>query len=153
MTASRGEGWLLHLNGGLRAAVGIREMLFVLPKEPIAYKVPRAPVHAGRVILWQEQPVPLIDLYVYLRGTQPLASQMMIGVVACAAGAEANPVTRFGALILSRPPERIEVADEQACGLPKEPVAWRSIAASCFRHPVHGAVPILDLASLLTPCN
>jgi hypothetical protein len=76
----------------------------------------------------------------------------MLGIVACAAEGDSQSPTRFGALRMTRPPERIQVSDQLACDLPRESEsAWRSISASCFRHPLHGAVPILDLASILLP--
>jgi hypothetical protein len=51
---------------------------------------------------------------------------------------------------LGKVPERIQVADEQACALPGSPAAWHQVAIACFEHPDHGAVPILDLPRLFS---
>jgi hypothetical protein len=47
-------------------------------------------------------------------------------------------------------PERVRVTDEQACALPESPPGWHEVAISCFEHPDHGAVPILDLPRLFS---
>jgi hypothetical protein len=150
------NGWLLYLNGGLRAAIGLRQMLYVLPDEPVTYTVPKTPAHAARVLVWQGHLLPLIDLHVYHCGggrfdSGASNSQAMVGVVACATGSESESSTTFGAFLMSRAPDRIQVSDSQVCGLPDEPATWAAIAASCFRHPLLGPVPILDLPAILTP--
>lgn len=150
------NGWLLHLNGGLHAAVGLRQMLYVLSDEPTTYAVPKTPAYAARVLLWQEHLVPLIDLQVYICGdggfgSRPSNPQAMVGVVACAMGSESESPTTFGAFMMSRAPDRIQVSDSQACALPDELASWAPIAASCFSHPLVGPVPVLDLPTILTP--
>ena len=148
-----GNGWLLHLNGGLCAAIGLRQMLYVIPDEPATYAVPKTPPHAARVLVWQEHLVPLIDLNVYLNGGGSGASnsQTLVGIVACASGFEPQSSAIFGAFLMSRAPDRIQVSDSQACPLPDPLASWAPIAASCFRHPEHGPVPILDLPAILVP--
>jgi len=151
MTDSTGDAWLLQLTGSYRAAIGLREMLYVLPEEPVSHLVPLSRPHAARVMVWQSQLIPLIDLTVFLGGDPAPDARRMIGIVSCAAGNDSKSTSRLGGLMISRTPERIQVWDHQACGLPPAPAQWRSIAASCFRHPDHGPVPILDLAAILLP--
>jgi chemotaxis signal transduction protein len=152
MTESTSDGWLMHFGDNLRATIGLREMLFVLPDDQETHPVPRTHAHAASVYLWQQNLVPVIDLHRYLRGSTASGAPGMMGIVACASTENSSSHTRLGALKMSRPPERIQVSDQQACELPAElAAAWRSISASCFRHPVHGAVPILDLAAILIP--
>jgi chemotaxis signal transduction protein len=151
MTARTCPGWLLYLNGGLHAAIGLREMLYVLPDQPVIYPVPRAPAYTPGVVAWQQHLVPLIDLHGCLAGTAEVGGQNLVGIVACATAGDADVKTAFGALLMSRAPERIQVSDTQACALPEAPATWRAISASCFRHPVHGPVPILDLPAILAP--
>src|SRR5438309_1116937 len=115
MTEAASDGWLLHLSGGLRAAIGLRQMLYILPDQPATHAVPRAPVHATRIFVWQQHLVPLIDLHAYLSGSkaQPGADasswQPMVGVVGCATGSEAEDSAAqgaaLGALMLSRAPD------------------------------------------------
>jgi chemotaxis signal transduction protein len=143
------EGWLLHFSERVRAAIGLREMLYVLPDEPATYPVPRAPAHASHVVMWQQHLVPLIDLNVCIAGAGVKSAHKLVGIVACAAANDADAGTALGALVMCRAPERIQVSDGQACGLPDAPAGWRSISASCFRHPLHGPVPILDLPAIL----
>jgi chemotaxis signal transduction protein len=149
MTARTSAGWLLYLNGGLHAAIGLREMLYVLPEQPVIYPVPRAPAYAPGVVMWQQHLVPLIDLNVCLAGTAQVGAQKLVGIVACATAGAADVKTALGALLMSQAPEQIQVSDTQACALPEAPATWRAISASCFRHPLHGPVPILDLPTIL----
>jgi chemotaxis signal transduction protein len=151
MTAASCPGWLLYLNGGLRAAIGLREMLYVLPDQPVIYPVPRAPAYAPGVVMWQQHLVPLIDLNRCLAETAEVRAQNLVGIVACATANGSDTRTALGALLMSRAPERIQVSDTQACALPEAPANWRAISASCFRHPLHGPVPILDLPAILAP--
>jgi chemotaxis signal transduction protein len=153
MTARNSAAWLLHLEKGLHAAIGLREMLYVMPDHPVIHPVPRAPAHAPGVVMWQQHLVPLIDLNVCLAHTAEVGAQKLVGIVACATASDGDVKTALGALLMSGPPERIEVSDTQACGLPDTPAGWRAIAASCFRHPLHGAVPILDLPAILSPAQ
>jgi chemotaxis signal transduction protein len=150
------NGWLLHLDGGRCAAIGLRNMLYVLPDKPTTYTVPRAPAYAASVLMWQEHLVPLIDLGAYLYGAARVGSgdstsQALVGVVACATGAESRSSATFGAFLMSRAPDRIQVSDSQACPLPDPLAIWAPITASCFLHPQHGPVPVLDLPAILTP--
>lgn len=151
MTTQYGDGWLLHVSSELRAAVGLREMLHVLPDERTLHAVPRSRAYASRVIVWQQRLLPLIDLNVYLFGSAPASGECMIGIVACAGDPKSDSPVQLAGLRISRAPEKIQVADSQVCELPADAPKWRSIAASCFRHPQHGAVPILDLPALLIP--
>jgi chemotaxis signal transduction protein len=151
-----GDGWLLHLGGGRCAAIGLRQMLYVLPDKPTTYTVPRAPAYATRVLMWQEHLVPLIDLDAYLYGAEHAGSdasnsQTLVGVVACATGSETSSSATLGAFLMSRAPDRIQVSDSQGCPLPNALTLWAPITASCFRHPQYGPVPILDLPVILTP--
>jgi chemotaxis signal transduction protein len=149
MSTGAAEAWLIHLNAGLRAAVGSREMLYVLPENFSTHKIPRSPAHAQSIVMWQEHLVPLIDLPRYVSDANYGSSQRLVGIVAVAANTGERSTTELGALWMTRPPEKIQVTNEQACALPPALQAWARISASCFRHPVHGAVPILDLASIL----
>jgi chemotaxis signal transduction protein len=151
------NGWLLKLRGQWRAAVGLRELVHVLPYSPRLYMVPHTPPHARHVILWEGKIVPVVDLVAYLeagaeRGlrtaTNRLSLDRLVGIVAyqTAPGSEVS----LAGMLLGKVPERIRVTDEQACALPESPPGWRQIAISCFEHPDYGVVPILDLPRLFS---
>lgn len=151
------NGWLLKLRGQWRAAVGLRELVHVLPYSPRLYMVPQTPPHARHVILWEGKIVPVVDLVAYLEaGAEPslrtatnqLSLDHLVGIVAYQT-APGSAVSLAG-MLLGKVPERIWVTDEQACALPESPSGWRQAAISCFEHPDCGAVPILDLPRLFS---
>jgi chemotaxis signal transduction protein len=147
------NGWLLELRGPWRAAIGLRELIHVLPYSPRLHMVPQAPLHARHVLLWEGKVVPVLDLAAYLEAgaefepgtaTNRPSFDHLVGIVAYQAGSGVG----LGGMLLGKVPERVCVTDEQACALPESPVGWQRLAISCFRHPDHGAVPILDLPGL-----
>jgi chemotaxis signal transduction protein len=151
------NGWLLKLRGQLRAAVGLRELVHVLPHSPRLYPVPQTPPHARHVILWEGKILPVVDLAAYLEAgveddmgtaTKQLSLDHLVGIVAYQT-APATEVSLAG-MLLGKVPERIRVTDDQACALPQGPAGWQQVAISCFEHPAHGAVPILDLPRLFS---
>jgi chemotaxis signal transduction protein len=151
------NGWLLTLRSRWRAAVGLRELVHVLPYSPRLYMVPQTPAHARHVILWEGRIVPVADLVAYLeagaeRGLRSATDRpsldQLVGIIAYQA-APGSEVSLAG-MLLDEVPERIRVTDEQACALPESPACWYQVAISCFEHPDYGAVPILDLPRLFS---
>lgn len=98
----------------------------------------------------RSQAAPGGDLHAYVFRTRPCESAKLVGIIGSGT-AHADSSAGFGALLLSRAPERIQVSDEQGCDLPDTLAAWAPLALSCFVHPVHGPVPILDIPALLDP--
>lgn len=135
--------WLLNFGDGEVAAVGQRELLHLVPQSS-TYEVPRTPRHCRRVLAWQNQLVPVWDILEWLRPGRSDGQAALAAVVGYQE--RRRQVPRFGALMLTEPPRRIEVCNSQACELDKGQSAWHGIAISSFRH--EGAsepVPVLDL--------
>ncbi len=133
--------WLLDFGGGELAAVGKRELLHLVP-QPELFAVPRTPRHCSRTLIWQSRVVPVWDVRAWLAAGHCTESAPLAAVVGYQARAGQSP--QFGALLLTEPPERITVADADACDPPGEPSGWRELASSCFRHD-GDPVAILDL--------
>jgi len=151
------NGWLLKMRGKWRAAVGLRELVHVLPYSPRLYRVPQTPAHARHVIVWEGKIVPVADLAAYLEaGAEPVLRSAtdrpsldhLVGIIAYQA-APGSAISLAG-MLLGEVPERIRVTDEQACALPESPSGWYQVSISCFEHPDYGAVPILDLPRLFS---
>ena len=151
------NGWLLKLRGQWRAAVGLRELVHVLPYSPRLCMVPQTPAHARHVIVWEGKIVPVVDLVAYLEaGAEPVLRSAtdrpsldhLVGIIAYQA-APGSEISLAG-MLLGEVPERIRVTDEQACALPESPSGWYQVSISCFEHPDHGVVPILDLPRLFS---
>ncbi len=152
----KANAWLLTLDGGLRVAVGERELIHIVSDEVERVVVPRAPRHASELILWQNRLLPLFDVAVALRdddtATEATATEIGGNIIVIAAYQVSNESqVEFGALPVCGLPERIEVADDSGCELPSEPAGWRRLAHSCCEHRQHGAVPILDLHRMFAP--
>jgi hypothetical protein len=143
---SQAGAWLLTL-GDHRAAVGVREQVHLM-LDPGAAELASTPAHCRHVIFWNDRCVPVMDLAHWLDPSTAAVDagpHRHLGVYAYQLGAD-MPV-EFGALWLSRPPQRVEVDDAAATQLPN--ARWRSIATACFADAI-GTVPILDLSRIFS---
>ncbi len=144
--------WLLHLPGGPRAAVGELEMVHVVPSSPALFEIPLSPFYCRNVVVWRDEVLPLMNLAARVTGeavaqTETIAGiENLVGIVAYQSCSDGAP--RKGALVLGGAPARIRVSDVQACALPASEQGWRPITISCFKHPDHGPVPVLDLPAV-----
>lgn len=141
---SEADAWLLDLGSGLHAAVGLLELIHLIPDPPERFEIPLCPPYCSRVFLWQEEILPLMDLETRLLHHPAQAHPKLIAIL----GYGEEP--QHGALVLNTPPLRIRVRDEQACALPDELAYWQGFTLACFRHTRLGAVPILDLQGLFS---
>lgn len=139
--------WILALDDALRAAVGERELVYLI-ETPILLEAPLSPPYCRQVLVWNENLLPAMDLAAYLRPGKPVRrAQTLAGVFAYQA--EPDTLPAYGALLLASIPERTRVADDHACPLPKQPAGWRTLAISCFRRG-DDPIPVLDLPHLFT---
>ena len=140
------SAWILQFSPNDRAAVGQRELLHIVHAVP-TFPVPLAPAHCREVIYWQDRPVPLMDISVWLGGGTGENARRYVGIVGYQLRRGEAP--HFGALWLAAPPVRATVADSQACALPETSAAWPELAVSCFEDKA-GPVPVLDLPRLFS---
>jgi hypothetical protein len=148
--AENGSGsnaWLLALDPYLRAAVGERELIQLI-ETPTLLEVPLSPYYCRQVLVWNQILLPVMNLANGLR-RQPAAPDQsrLAGIFGYQLMPGAKPA--YGALLLAGIPERIRVADDQACLLPKRPAGWRAVAIACFKHGGH-PIPVLDLPHLFS---
>ena len=143
------NGWILQLQGDQYVAIGELELVHVIPDSPELFSVPQSPYYCRYVVIWHGQLLPVMDLASCLAG-KDFRSQVGISglktlVAVIAYQAHRQDEAQYGALLLSKLPERIKVGDAQACTLPEHPEEWATLAISCFAHPNYGPIPILDL--------
>ena len=143
----QGAAWVLALDDQLRAAVGERELIHLI-ETPTLLETPLSPHYCRQVVLWNQLLLPALDLSAWFWG-RPRASHdwKLAGVVAYQTTPDA--ALGYGALLLVDIPQRLRVADTQACPLPKHPRGWDELALSCFLQG-ENAIPILDLPHLFT---
>ncbi len=134
--------WRLELGGGHAGLIGERQMLHLLPAPLSLHEVPASPFFCRHVVVWEQEPIPVMDLSAWLEG-RPVREGP--GVVAIAAFAsDTSGENRRGALMLSAIPRRIVVTDGLACDLPPDLVGWREIALSCIEHEAR-PIPVMNL--------
>ncbi len=144
---SGAPAWIIGFPGDHLAAVGALELVHVLADEPESFNVPGSPWYCRRVILWEDNVVPIIDVGKMLGVAQEAPGRRHYGIVRYRLW-PTDP-QRFGALLMDRIPQRIDVDDASAYALPDTLAAWRDFVISCFVHE-HRPVPILDIGSLFS---
>lgn len=138
--------WIVTLDEGCRAAVGEREMMHLV-ETPVLEAIPHTPVHCRRVLRWEGEIMPVIDLSAWLTGQPTEGAQASVAIVGWQV--QTGAVPQYGALLFRGVPQKTRVQDEQFCQLPDSPSGWGLIAVSCFSH--DGLpVPILDLRTIFS---
>lgn len=144
--------WLLSLGGAIYAAVGERELQYLLPDMPQFTHLPNTPPYCNQVFIWQRKIVPVMDLAQLIlneKVIRPVAEEL---IVLATFQTTTNAPTQYGAILLDAIPIKIKINDEQVCDLPPPITLWQQIALTCFKHPDKGPIPILDLNRIfLTP--
>ncbi|HEX2667816.1 MAG TPA: hypothetical protein VHP13_05535 [Gammaproteobacteria bacterium] len=139
------NAWLLNFGAGLRAAIGIRDLVYTF-YHPETCEVPEFPSHRCRALLWRQHRLPVWDLRTWLDGdagdTWPYAA--VVAYRGCG-----RQLQEYGALRLAAPPLKVRLEDEDMCPLPEPEVRWHEVASCCFgwrRQPT----PVLDLQRMFS---
>ena len=144
---SGAPAWIIGFPGDHLAAVGELELVHVLPDEPEGFDVPGSPWYCHRVILWEDNVVPIIDVGKMLGAGQETRGRRHCGIVRYRLWPTDHQ--RFGAFLMDRLPQRVDVDDASAYALPDKLAPWRDFVISCFLHE-NRPVPILDIGSLFS---
>lgn len=120
-----------------------------LVDSPSVMPVPGAPYYCLGLMAWEGRQLPLLDLDTLLRAypaTEPSTGHVLVLAYQGAPGQALD----YGAVCARSLVRMTEVADSQACELPRDSDLWPWIAVSCFEHEGR-AVPVLDTARLFGP--
>jgi chemotaxis signal transduction protein len=120
-----------------------------LVDSPPVVVVPGAPYYCLGLMAWEGRQLPLLDLDTLLRAYpagEPSTGHVLVLAYQSAPGRALD----YGAVCARSLVRMIEVADSQACELPRDSDLWPWIAMSCFEHEGR-AVPVLDTARLFAP--
>lgn len=146
--------WLLSLGSAIYAAVGERELQYLLADMPQFTHLPNAPVYCNQVFIWQRKIVPVMDLAQFILKHKAIRLVNEELIVLASFQSHTSTFAQYGAILLDAIPARIQVGDQQVCELPHPKTLWQQIATSCFQHSDKGPIPILDLNRIfLTPAN
>lgn len=146
---SGSAAWLMDFGGGVLAAMSVTHVLHVLEDMSLVHRVPLAPAHCNRVLVWQQQLLPVVDL-AQLKAPELTAALSQPGrAYACVLGWRiANDATEYGVLLTRSLPRRIVIADDSMVApSASEASTWQGSALSFFSY--HGrTAPIIDPAPL-----
>jgi chemotaxis signal transduction protein len=120
-----------------------------LVDSPPVVVVPGAPYYCVGLMAWEGRQLPLLDLDTLLRAYpagEPSTGHVLVLAYQSAPGRALD----YGAVCARSLVRMIEVADSQACELPRDSDLWPWISMSCFEHEGR-AVPVLDTARLFAP--
>jgi chemotaxis signal transduction protein len=145
--AASAVAWLLSFGDGLYAAIGDREMQYVI-HSPVTTRIPISPFYCDQVLIWNNQLLPVFDLASWLTGGKQVCQNALIGVVAYSY--RHQHTLHYAGLRLHVAPKRLRVYDEQACVLPEENTSWGKVAVSCFKYLGDRHIPILDLQTVFS---
>ena len=136
---SKMNAWILDFGNNYKAAVGGRELLHLIDT-PVIYAVPHTPSFCNKVVSWQEQLLPVMDIAAKLGGANQ--SVKFIAVVGYQNQRGKQP--EYAGLKLDSPPKQVSISDEHACNLPEAAQFWHEIAISCFEYQGE-AIPVINL--------
>jgi chemotaxis signal transduction protein len=140
------NAWVLPLDDTFSAAVGEFEVAHLV-HYPALFSVPGTPYYCNRVLVWQDQILPALDLGAWLRGRASQSNQNLVAVTTYPDPSSDDMC--YAGLLLADIPSQLTVDDSQACDLPSAPAGWGSLAISCFRHHDR-VVPIIDLQTVFS---
>lgn len=140
------EAWFLECGNSLALAVCDHEMAeYVQPQQ--TWTVPGAPQYCARVMVWQNNIVPIMDIAALEGGAMLDAEQSHVCVLHYQVAPQ-QPLQQL-AVRVTRPPQKVKVDDEQVCEFPAsmESGKLRDVTLACFNH---DGLPVLviDIARL-----
>jgi len=137
--------WLLDCGGGVMVAIGLSNVLHVVEDKSLLHRVPLAPVHCNRVLLWQKRILPAVDIATLVGVAAPAARASY----ACVLGwRDTHGVSEYGVLLIFGLPRQIGISDaDQIRPANADADRWRGLALGFFSY--HKRItPIIDPAAL-----
>ena len=147
MSVETCKTWILPYSVNNYVAIGEFELIHIIADWLRYFPLPGTPVWCNRVFLWQDRMIPLFDLDAYLDPTRKQGQQIQSNtndIISVVAYENPAGVIDYGGFRLSALPASQVVSDAQICDYPHGK-DWHTIASSCFREPVLGAIPVLDI--------
>lgn len=143
MTVS--EAWLLQPENSPLIAISDHQIVEYI-QAPVVFAVPGAPKYCNSVVLWQSNPVPVMDIGGVLGFPESDGSSLMNLI---AFQEQPGQPLQYVAIKVKIAPQKIQVDDALTCELPEEirESVLSKICLSCFSNE-NRPVVILDIARL-----
>ena len=145
--------WVLPLKEKQWVAVGQLEMIHLI-HAPEFFRIPKMPRYCRDMVLWQEELVPIMDIYTLIEGNkEPSLYQketitkpvFYVAIIAYCVDSDLTP--NYGGILLTGKPELLTVTNKQSCPLPEKGGKWEEISHSCFTWDKK-VIPIINLPIL-----
>lgn len=136
------KAWLLDTGLATPMAIGQGELLQIIDA-PQIFSVPLCPEYARHVLFWQQRMVPVMDF-----GLRMGADKNPQNLLALVGFQDVRTeAIQLGAIVLCKPPRKVEVDDKHALQAEDLPADWRALAIACFSHE-GSAIPVLHLGKV-----
>lgn len=138
------QAWLLDFGNGLCAATASSSVLHVIEAAPL-FKVPLAPAHCNRVLVWQGRILPAVNvLALFGESLNDVRHEYP-----CIVGWRESPhESAYGVLLLQAMPRRIAVSDADIVEPSSSDAARWSDLALGFFSVSQRVIPIVDVAPM-----
>jgi len=141
------DAWLMQIDDFSRVAIGQLELIHIIAS-PEYIEVPKAPEYCQRVIVWNDEIIPVIDISILMDHAIPCFHQNAIAVVIY--HDENNQVLKYGGIQLFDTPVLAKVSNTQAVIRADMQDRWEAVALSCFKDEEDELIPVLDLKRLFS---
>ncbi|MBK1722950.1 chemotaxis protein CheW [Thiocystis violacea] len=135
------QAWLLSYGQG-QAAIAVPELLEVI-RHPVTEPFPALPPWCAGILIWRDQPIPLVDLRHVLRTAEP-CNTVTFSHCALVRYSSGDTSIGFGGILLTQAPEPIVVTSAEAIAVSDELRGPQGVVLACFGHQ-NEPVPIIDL--------
>lgn len=148
MSNDQNIAWLLTVESKCRVAISETELCEYVAG-PVLHEIPAADNYCSEVMLWQGRPVPVIQLPSLLRSNSA-SSQRVLGIGVVAYQLSRGTHLSFVGLPLLDSPEKIRVAESQACSKPTDIDPLWDLPGLCLAYFSYqsAGIPIVNAASL-----
>ncbi|MGB5396801.1 MAG: chemotaxis protein CheW [Gammaproteobacteria bacterium] len=143
---SKAAAWIMNINEQLYASVSQMELVHII-NEPCYTAIPGAPAYCHKVIVWNDNILPVIDLSGLLNSAAVQSKREVVAVIIYRNG---NDEIHYGGIILAKSPDLEFVENTQLCSLPTHTQKLKEIALSCFKSRAGHEVPILDMTRVFS---
>ena len=143
---SKAAAWIMNIDENRYVAISQMELVHIL-NHPRCVQIPQAPPHCNCMLIWNDAPLPIIDISVLL---DKKATSCARDIVAVAIYRDTNGKPCYGGIRQIGSPELEYVTNDQVCALPGHFNGLTPVTLSCFSSTNGHSVPILDMSRLFS---
>ncbi len=143
---SKAAAWVMELNDSLHASISQMELVHIV-NDPVFIPIPRSPAFCQRVIIWNDNILPVVDLNQIC--DQP-ASSGEYKVVAVILFRNNSNDLLYGGIALESSPVLEYVNNSQSCTIPDRAKQLQDVTLACFTSAQGHQVPILDMTRIFS---